>query len=328
MEAVDNTAAALAARQAVLKERMRSAVLSIPDLSDAEHRVLLALVHIWQFRGLFPKQDTIGAVARYSDRHVRTALAKLRLRALITWEKRRYAGNQTSNLYRFTAAFWELVRERSGSSQGFRRQSEQASAGSRKPVPAKGSLPENASSKREGEGRAPAPAREDTPPPSVGDAPPEGAAELRELFRSERATKYPHDPDAGGMRAEREQATAAALDGLAVEGVSWAGRNGMRRELPDVRRELARMTIALWLAHPGSVTEAEPGGVLAARGHKYGLFAGDVGRFGRMALDAWKRRQRAKVAAELPPVPERRRPGWDAVPRTFRVPTFVRRSAA
>lgn len=308
-------------RQAIVKHAMCVTIRAMRDLSRAEKAVFLALVHIWQFGGLWPSHETIAAEAGYSARHVRTALAKLRLRGLITWERRHYAGNQTSNLYRFDSAFWTMVR---GDGSRFRQQPEPASASSRKQVPTNAVLLNNASTKQEGE-----PVRETPPPAMVREPASEAVSELRQVFAEERAAVYPDDQEHGTMRADRERAAVAQIEGLASEAVAWSAARGAPPERAAVRRELVRLMVRLWLGHAGSVTDDAPRGTLRERGHKLGLLAGDVGRFGRSALDTWQRANRPK-RPELPPLAatrERSRPPV-AGGLTFRVPSSVGRAAA
>lgn len=307
-----------AERQAIVKHRMIVAIRAMRELSRVERDVFLALVHIWQFGGLWPKHETIGHEAGYSERHVRTALTRLRLRGLLTWEQRRYAGNQTSNVYRFTRAFWAIVR-----GDDCRPQVAPAAAGSRHSAPANSGSLNAASSKREGE-----PARETPPPVMVqeqGES--DAATELRAVFAEERAAVYPLDLEHGTMREDRERAAVAQLDGLASEAVAWAAANNAPPvDRQRARRELVRLMVRLWLGHAGSITEEAPQGTLRARGHKLGLLAGDVGRFGRAALDAWQRANRPK-RPELPPLTGRDRPPVIGG-LTFRVPAYVGRPAA
>ncbi len=280
------------ARLDAIKGKMRAAIGKLRELSRLERFVLLALVTFWQFGGLWPKHETIGGEAGYCERHVRTALARLKERGLLTWERRRFAGNQTSNLYRFSRAFWALVRGEDVPEE-CRRQPAQPAAGSRQPVPANRESGNPVSPKREGET-----AREHAsapPPPSVE------VEELRRTFAEERARKYPVDLEHGTMMPEREHAAAGQLAGLAGEAVAWAAARGQLCDPAAVRQELTRAAIVLWLAHPGSKGADTPDGLLVARRHKYGLLGGDVARFGGLALAAWRAARRPRPA-ELRPI--------------------------
>ena len=93
-----------------LKARMRGAIASL-GLPRYVTQAANALIDIWQRgKGLFPEQATIAVRALYGERRTRDALNELRaVHGLITWERRRYRGVQTSNLYEWTPQFWALV---------------------------------------------------------------------------------------------------------------------------------------------------------------------------------------------------------------------------
>lgn len=300
---------------AALKGKMRGAVARL-DLPRHQAQTFEALIDIWQpGGGLYPEQATIALRSTYGSRWTRDALAGLRSRGLLTWQKRRYRGVQTSNLYQFTPAFWAVVHGgapcATGGSQ-CRQQAAPNAARSRHPLPTNGDLPLSDRSllNRGGEETTNAPpltppapnaaAPSPTSPPSpVCSSPKEGdrpTSWLPSLFTLERAHLY-GTTDPGTMRAEHLHATEAQIEALAADALAWAdARHVEHEDAAAVREQIARDLVRRWLAHPGSMGPNNPRGYLVERAHPFGCLRGDVGRFGAAALDAWKAAHKPKRA--------------------------------
>lgn len=309
---------------AAQKARMREA-LPYMGLQRHEVQTLEGLIDIWQpAGGLFPEQATIATRALYGERRTRAALKSLREEhRLITWERRRYRGVQTSNLYRFTPKFWACVRAIAGATPTEKQSRLRAVSGAtsrRQSVPTNGNFPDLKSISLNGGGSDPVPPSSPVtsaaapspadPSPSTGSSSQEGgAAELRPLlarvFADEWIKKY-GDGQSGTMREEKLREAEARVAALAADACQWATARGLAHDPAAVHDELARDLVRLWLAHPGTMSEKAPRGALIERGHPFGLLHGDVHRFGEKALEAWKTSHKPKRAplrplAEPPP---------------------------
>jgi hypothetical protein len=332
-----------------LKATMRAAAAGL-GLPRHELRVLEALIDIWQpAGGLWPEQATIATVALYGDRRTRTALMSLRERGLITWERRRYRGVQTSNLYQFTPKFWTLVREgRGGATAGNqnRPQTAKGAARRRQSVPTNGDLPISDPISLNGGGSDisldPSPKSLTTPEPTPIYPPPVGSSHLGggqepaplliRVFAEERSKVRAYaDTDHGTMRAEHLNDAERQLAAFVAEVSDWATAHGIAHERETVQEELARDLIRRWLAHPGTISHEAPRGFLAERAHPLGLLRGDIQRFGAVAVAAWKaahtpKRPQQQPRPPLPPTVRTAR--GDQPGLTFEIPAHLRVTAA
>lgn len=157
-----------------LKARMRAAVASL-GMPRHETQAAFALIDTWQRgKGLFPEQATIAGRAFYGERRTRDALKALRdEHDLITWERRRYRGVQTSNLYEWTPRFWAVVNAWGGcatAGKECRPQAAKSAVRRRQPLPTNGEIPFSERSSLNGIQRG-AEAHTTTEPPSPALAP-------------------------------------------------------------------------------------------------------------------------------------------------------------
>ena len=272
-----------------LKARMRAAVASL-GMPRHETQAAFALIDTWQRgKGLFPEQATIAGRAFYGERRTRDALKALRdEHDLITWERRRYRGVQTSNLYEWTPRFWAIVNAWGGcatAGKKCRPQAAKSAVRRRQPLPTNGEIPFSERSSLNGiqrgaeapattEPPSPAPPPEASPFPSFSEQQAEGAlgaapflsddddpafVELTAAHAAAHAARYRaaieatgqrySAHDAGTIRRDFRPAVALELRNLAARAHALALGKHRDDLTPDaIRVELTAGIVAAYMA--------------------------------------------------------------------------------